>query len=114
MKEFYVGISDKVLNDWIKDKEYITPSDEGEAIAIGAGYFLATRRRANVFMSSDGFCNALNFITSYVIPEKIEMNLIISTGRQEPPHKVMSDLLPTLIKELPYDAKILHFEIMQR
>jgi hypothetical protein len=103
----YVGISDKVLNDWLKDKDYIGCSDEGEAIAICAGAWLAKGERWTAFMSADGLCNALNFLTSYVIPEGIEMNLVISTGRQEPPHKVMSDILDDLLKLLKYDpAKI--------
>jgi len=109
-----VGISDKVLSEWIKDKEYIGASDEGEAVAIGAGHYIQTGERATVFMSADGFCNALNALTSWIIPDGIEMNLVISTGRQEPPHKVMSDILPSLIALLPYDNTKLHFTIIEK
>lgn len=108
-----VGVPDKKIAKWLEGKEYIMASDEGEALAIGAGYWLATKERANVFMSADGFCNALNFLTSWVIPDNIEVHLVVSTGRQEPPHKVMSDILENLIKLLPYDPERISFEIIK-
>jgi len=106
-------LSDKVLNKFVEG-EYITPSDEGEAIAIACGHFLATGKRADVYMSADGFCNAMNFFTSYVMPEKIEMNLTISTGRKESSHKVMTDILPELLELLNYDTKRIYINIVQR
>jgi len=107
-----VGIPDKKLKAWINDREYVVCSDEGEAVAIGAGHWLATGKRAEVFMSADGLCNALNFLTSWVIPEEIQMNLIISTGRQEPSHKVMTDILSMLLYLLPYDTEKISVEIV--
>ena len=109
-----IGISDKILYKWLEGKEYMNCSDEGEAMAIAGGYYLATKKRADVFMSADGFCNAMNFFTSWIIPDKIKMNLIISTGRQEPPHKVMSDLLPWLIKILPYDPNNISIRVIEK
>lgn len=110
----YVGVSDKVLKDWLTDKEYLSVADEGEAVAVAGGHFLATGERATVFMSADGLCNALNALTSWVIPYEIEMNLVISTGRQEPPHKIMSDILQDLIGILPYDPDRIHIQIIER
>jgi len=108
-----VGVPDKKLAEWLEGKEYITATDEGEAVGYGAGYYLATGKRAEVFMSADGFCNALNPLTSYVIPEGIEMDLVISTGRQEPQHKAMSDILDDLIKILPYDPERISIQIIK-
>jgi hypothetical protein len=109
-----VGVPDKLLAEWLNGKEYITATDEGEAIGYGAGYYLATGKRATVFMSADGFCNALNALTSYVIPEGIEMNIVISTGRQEPQHKVMSDILDDLIKLIPYNRELIFINIIKQ
>lgn len=111
----YYGISDKLLNNWIKGKEYITPSDEGEAVALACGDYLATRERATVFMSADGFMNALNFLTSYVIPEKIEINFVISYGRTEKPHYVASEMLESLIDNLKLydDAERVSYELIK-
>ena len=114
MKELIVGVSDKLLMPWLEGKEYLDVSDEGESVAIGAGYFIQTGKRATVFMSADGLCNALNFLTSWIIPDGIEMNIVISTGRQEKPHKVMSDILDSLISLLKYDPTRIHFQIIRK
>lgn len=109
-----VGIPDKIITKWLGNKKYITPADEGEAVAIAAGYWFATKKRATVFMSADGFANALNPLTNLVIPYGVKMNFVISYGRQELPHKVMSDLLLDLIKLLPYDPRKVHFKFLQK
>jgi len=102
---FYIGIPDKLLVKWLGKKDYIKPADEGEAIGIGAGYYLAIRKKATVFMSADGFCNALNPLTSLVIPEGIKMNLVISTGRKESAHYVMSNSIKVILEAIKYDPK---------
>ena len=109
-----VGVPDKLLVKWLKDKKYIIVTDEGEAIGYACGYYLATGKRATVFMSADGLCNALNPLTSYVIPWNIKMNLVISFGRQEPAHKVMSDILEDLIKLIPYDRKRIAIKLIRK
>lgn len=96
-----IGIADKVLMPWLKkNKNYITAADEGEAIGIAGGYYYATGRRATVFMSADGFMNALNPITSWAIPEKVKMKLVISIGRKERQHYVATEIIPDIIDKL--------------
>ena len=114
MKTFCCGIPDKILIKWLKNKKYYAVADEGEAIAIGVGFHLSTGKRATVFLSADGFANALNPITNLVIPLKIPINIVVSFGRQEPPHKVMSDLLLPLISLLPYDPKKVHIQYITK
>lgn len=109
-----IGVPDKLLVPWLKGKKYIAAADEGEAVGIGIGYYLATRKPAIVFMSADGFCNALNPLTSCVLPEKIKMNFVISTGRVEYQHIVMAQILQPLIKLLSYDPKKIHFRFVQK
>lgn len=107
-----VGVPDKKLNEWLKGKEYMIASDEGEAVAIVAGYWKATKKRGTVFMSADGFCNALNPLTSLVMPYAVEMNLVISTGRQESQHKVMSDSLEGILDVLNVNSKRIFITIL--
>ena len=109
-----IGVVDKILAPWLEGKEYFSVSDEGEAVGVAAGYWFATGKRADVFMSAVGLCNALNFITSWVIPNGIEMNLIISTGREEPPHKVMTDMFDDLIKLIPFNYEKVSLNIMRK
>jgi len=92
------GIPDSGLIEYLKDKEYIIATDEGESVGMAVGHYLATKEIPTVFMSADGFCNALNPLTSLVIPYDIPINFIISSGRKEPQHKVMTDTLKNLIK----------------
>ena len=106
-----IALSDKIIASHLPE-DYLNCSNEGEAIAIAAGHYLATMERANVYMSADGFCNALNFITSWIMPDGIEMNIYISAGRTEPPHLVMTKILPELLELLNYDAKKLFIEVV--
>jgi phosphonopyruvate decarboxylase len=96
-----VGVSDKLLVPWLKGKKYVNVSDEGEAVGWAGGYYLATGKPATVFVSADGFMNALNPLTSWVIPEGIKMKFIISIGRKEPQHYVATETVPQIIKLLP-------------
>lgn len=112
----YIGISDKVLDKWLDGKEYISVSDEGEAVAVAMGYYLATGEKQTVFMSSDGFMNALNFLTSEVIPNKIPMHFVISYGRTEKPHYIASELLEDLVDKLKkYDeSNSISYELVRK
>lgn len=112
-----IALQDKVIKgymDFIGVKDFIGVSNEGEAIAIAGGCWLGTKKRADVYMSADGLCNAMNFITSWVIPENIEMNIFVSSGREEPPHKVMTDILPELLELIPYDPKKVFIKVVYK
>ena|SRR5665213_4519995 len=108
-----VGVSDKLLMGYLENKKYLNCSDEGEAIGIGIGYYFGTGSRATVFMSADGFMNALNPLTSCVIPDKVEMNLVISVGRKEPQHREATRMLIPLLELLEYDHKRIHIELIE-
>jgi len=111
-----IGISDKILYKWLKDKEYFGASDEGEAVAIAAGNYLATGETSTVFMSADGFMNALNFLTSWVIPHEIKMHIVISIGRMEPSHFIATEITEPIIKLLEkYDkTKAITYEFIRK
>lgn len=112
-----IALQDKVIKKYMDENQiydFLGVSNEAEAIAIAGGYWLGKKERADVYFSADGFCNALNFITSWVIPEGIEMNLFVSSGRNEAPHKVMTDILPSLLELLPIDNKKLSIKEIYR
>jgi len=102
--DFFVGVPDSKLKDFLKDKKYLVVADEGEAVGVAAGYYLATGKKATVFMSADGFCNALNPITSLLIPYKIPCDLVISKRDDEPQHKVIHDSIHQIIKAVVGDG----------
>ena len=100
---------------WLEGKEYMGCSDEGEGLAIAAGYFLATGKKGTVFCSADGFMNMLTFLTSWIIPEKIEVHIVISIGRTEPPHYIATEITEPIIKLLEkYDAKGVSYEFVRK
>lgn len=110
-----IALQDKVIKNYMDEHNvhnFLNVSNEGEAIAIAGGWWLGKKERADVYMSADGFCNALNFITSWVMPEGIEMNIYVSTGRVEPPHKVMTEILPRMLELLDYDTKKLYIKVI--
>lgn len=107
MKEFIVGISDKVMMPWLEGKQYMGCANESEAIAIAAGYHLASGQIGTAFFSADGFMNTLNFLTSWIIPEQIPIHLVISIGRTEPAHFVATETTRPIIELLSqYEHKI--------
>ena len=111
MPNFYVGVPDSKLKNWLKDREYIMAADEGEAVGLAAGYYLATHETPTVFLSADGFMNALNPLTSLIIPYEIPIHFIVGTGRSEPQHKVASDTLEALTKL--YEQRTITYEFVR-
>lgn len=95
--KFIVGVPDSKLNKWLEGKEYMIATNEAEAVAIATGHYLATGERATVFMSADGFCNAMNPLTSLVIPYQIEINFVIGMRTDEPQHIVMGEKVAEIL-----------------
>ena len=75
----------------LKEKLDIIATDEGEAVAIATGIYLATGKRQKVYMSADGFSNTLNPLTTLVIPYKTFVQLCIRVGRTEEWHRIMNE-----------------------
>jgi sulfopyruvate decarboxylase TPP-binding subunit len=87
-----IGVPTTELKPFLKDKEYIVATDEGSAVGYAVGYYLATGKPETVFMGADGFMNALNALTSLVIPYDIPINWVISVGRTEEWHTEASNI----------------------
>lgn len=116
--DFVVGVPDTTLKDLINRWEsnpkvkHIIATNEGEALAIGVGYFLATGNRPVVYMQSDGFCNAMNPLTSLVIPYGIPVKFIIGLRKDHPQHEVMGENFEKL-REM-FETEYLTFEIYEK
>lgn len=92
-----VGVPTSKLEKWFNGTEMFV-TDEGEAIGIAAGYYLATGKIATVFMGSNGFANALEFITSLLIPYKIPIKLVIAKRSDTAWHGTMGNNIRKFIK----------------
>lgn len=116
--DFFTGVPDSLLNNFCsyvddncENNKHITAANEGNAIALAAGYYLATGKFGAVYMQNSGLGNTVNPLTSLTDKEvyKIPMLLIIGWRgepgiKDEPQHikqgKVTEDQLRVL--EVPY------------
>jgi phosphonopyruvate decarboxylase len=120
---FIAGVPDSLLKDLcakltveLPAKNHIIAANEGSAIGLAIGHYLATSNPAMVYMQNSGLGNAVNPLTSLADPKvySIPMLLVIGwrgeileTGTQlpdEPQHKKQGEItLDQLnILDIPY------------
>ena len=115
--EFIVGVPCSRLKDFIIKAEqdenttHITATDEGEAIGLAVGYYLATGLEPLVYMQSDGFSNAINALTTLVIPYNIPVNLFISIREDGPQHIIMGENIKKIIKMFNYEQRTNYLQL---
>lgn len=115
---FFAGVPDSLLKDFcaylddhISKNKHIITANEGNAVAIAAGYYMATGKPPVVYMQNSGLGNAVNPLTSLTHKEvySLPMLLIIgwrgeSSTTDEPQHikqgKVTCEQLDLL--DIPY------------
>jgi phosphonopyruvate decarboxylase len=118
--EFFSGVPDSLLKDFCayitdnsKKENHIIAANEGNAIALAAGYNLATSKIGLVYMQNSGEGNAVNPLTSLTDKEVYSIPMLLMIGwrgepgkHDEPQHKkqgrITLDLLETL--EIPYSV----------
>ena len=117
--DFFTGVPDSLLKDFCayvtdhtpKSKNIIA-ANEGNAIALAAGYHLATGKFGIVYMQNSGLGNAINPLTSLADPEVYSIPILILIGwrgepgfEDEPQHKKMGRIMTGMIEnlEIPYE-----------
>ena len=100
--KFRVGVPSSKLRSWFDGTEMFV-TDEAEAIGVAVGYYLATGKVATVFMGSNGFANALEFITSLLMPYKIPIDLVVARRCDVSWHGVMGNNVKKIIKLIKYE-----------
>lgn len=119
--DFISGVPDTLLNDfclgldtsWDKNR-HILAANEGNAIALAAGYHLATNTVPLVYMQNSGMGNAMNPLISladkcvYSIPLVMMIGWRGEPGSDDwPQHQRQGELTPTLLDTLEIPFKIL-------
>ncbi|WP_408955682.1 phosphonopyruvate decarboxylase [Natroniella sp. ANB-PHB2] len=123
--EFFTGVPDSLLKDFCayvtdntSSENNIIVANEGNAIALAAGYHLATSNIGLVYMQNSGIGNAINPLLSLVDEEVYQIPMLLLIGwRGEPGKKdacqhikqgaITLDLLETMgipYSILPEDA----------
>ncbi len=120
--KFFVGVPDSCFAPLVNyllltDKfKHIIATNEGEALAIAAGYHLSTGEIPVLYLQNDGLCNMMNPITSltdenvYEIPFLMLISWRGAPGMKDAPQhqrigKILVDLLNLLkIQYFVYDG----------
>ncbi|MCL2805228.1 MAG: phosphonopyruvate decarboxylase [Treponema sp.] len=111
---FFTGVPDSLLKSFCflaAKNNHITAVNEGAAIALGAGYYLATGKIPCVYMQNSGIGNAVNPLLSLTDSEVYSIPIILLIGwrgepgvKDEPQHlkqgKVTCDLFDAM--KIPY------------
>ncbi len=118
--EFFTGVPDSLLKDfcaYVSDNigcdNHIIAANEGNAIALGCGYHLATGKTPLVYMQNSGLGNSANPILSLADSQVYSIPLVMVIGwrgmpgvKDEPQHikqgRVQSVLLDAM--EIPYEV----------
>ena len=115
---FYSGVPDSLLKDFCayvsdhsKKKDHFIAANEGNALAIGIGHFLSTKKLPLIYMQNSGLGNIINPLLSLADPEIYSIPMIILIGwrgqpnkKDEPQHKKQGRITKELLRtmEIPY------------
>uniref|UniRef100_UPI004048BD12 phosphonopyruvate decarboxylase n=1 Tax=Polynucleobacter sp. TaxID=2029855 RepID=UPI004048BD12 len=90
--DFYVGVPDSLLKNfcaYVEDncdqRHHIIAANEGNAIGIAAGYYMAVGKYAAVYLQNSGLGNAINPLVSIADKEVYSIPMLLIIGwRGEP------------------------------
>lgn len=118
---FFAGVPDTLLKDfcaYVMDyadpKRHIIAANEGNAIALAAGHYLATGRPGLVYMQNSGLGNAGNPLTSLVDTDVYSIPLLLLIGwrgepgkKDEPQHTKQGKITLSLLETLDIHYNVL-------
>lgn len=116
--ELFTGVPDSLLKhfcayleDHCPASQHIITANEGNALALAAGFHLTTGKIATVYMQNSGLGNAVNPLMSLTAPEVYNIPLLMIIGwrgepgvKDEPQHIKQGRITPALLElmEIPY------------
>jgi len=112
--QFFAGVPDSLLKDFCAyvtdhtdEKDHVIAANEGSAVALAAGHFIATGRPALVYMQNSGIGNAVNPLMSLADPEVYSIPMLLMIGwrgepgvKDEPQHVKQGRIMPALLDAL--------------
>jgi phosphonopyruvate decarboxylase len=117
---FFAGVPDSLLanfcayvDDHGGEKQHVITANEGNAVALAAGYHMATGGIAAVYMQNSGLGNAVNPLTSLADPEVYKLPMLLIIGwrgepgfKDEPQHVKQGRVTPGQLDllEIPYEV----------
>jgi phosphonopyruvate decarboxylase len=116
---FFTGVPDSVLKEFSSSlknnkKNHIIATNEGSAISLGIGHYLATKKLPIIYMQNSGLSNALNPLISIAHKRVYSIPLILIIGwrgspriKDEPQHNVKGEITENILKLLNIKYTIL-------
>lgn len=122
--KFFTGVPDSLLNNFclylvnnIPEGRHVMAANEGNAIAIAAGNYMATGNIPVVYMQNSGIGNATNPLLSLTHDCVYGIPMILVIGWRGDPaisdhvqHKKQGELTPVLMKDMDIPYEILDAE----
>ena len=122
--KFFTGVPDSLLNDFclylvnnIPDSQHVMAANEGNAIAIAAGHYMATGNIPVVYMQNSGIGNATNPLLSLTHDCVYGIPMLLVIGWRGDPsihdhaqHKKQGELTPVLMSDMDIPYAILDDE----
>ena len=119
--DFFTGVPDSLLNNFclymvqnIPDGQHVMAANEGNAIGIAAGHYMATGNIPVVYMQNSGIGNATNPLLSLTHYYVYGIPMILVIGWRGDPaisdhaqHKKQGELTPVLMKDMDIPYEIL-------
>jgi len=119
--EFFTGVPDSLLkefclciDDSIVGDKHIIAANEGNAVALAAGYYLAQKSIPLVYMQNSGLGNAINPLLSLCDSDVYSIPLLVLVGwrgepgvKDEPQHTKQGKVQLELLKALDIPYKII-------
>lgn len=117
---FFTGVPDSLLKSFCSylmdnaGQNHIISANEGNAIALAAGHYLASGNIALVYMQNSGIGNAINPLASLVDPEVYSIPVLMLIGwrgepdvKDEPQHIKQGKVTTSLLEALSISYDIL-------
>jgi phosphonopyruvate decarboxylase len=112
--DFFTGVPDSLLNDFCLylcnhygNERHVMAANEGNAIAIAAGHYMATGNIPVVYMQNSGIGNATNPLLSLAHESVYGIPMILVIGWRGDPdikdhaqHKKQGELTPVLMRDM--------------
>ena len=122
--DFFTGVPDSLLNDFclymtnnMTAQQHVMAANEGNAIAIAAGHYMATGKLPLVYMQNSGIGNATNPLLSLTHDCVYGIPMLLVIGWRGDPsvndhaqHKKQGELTPVLMADMDIPYEILDDE----
>jgi len=119
--EFFSGVPDSLLknicsyiSDHTSPKNHIIAANEGNALALGIGYHLATGKLPFIYMQNSGLGNVVNPLLSLADPDVYSIPMLLLIGwrgepcvNDEPQHKKQGRITLKMLETMEVPYKVL-------